>query len=264
MNYLKFCKKIGLIEEVSMAVMDFPPLLPDVEKAFIDNPETFVADSLKRPDANLYMLGFYLRFGSKYGVSNFIKKGYSEEIAIDTMRDIALWSEVYFSERGEIGIAPSEARWLMQHMFADIVTLGRLQFKPTKLDNDIVIDGHDTLKKGSVLIEVHIPRGGPLDKTSVESAFASADRAFNNPVQYSCYSWMLSPVLDQLLKPESNLIHFKNLFRTIEVFEKNSSAMQYINFSIKKFGASSLSRGAYRLKDAGLEVGAAFGIYCRQ
>ena len=70
------------------------------------------------------------------------------------------------------------------------------------------------------VIEIHIPSDADLDQPQRLAAYAQA-RQFWGPAytDYECFSWLLSPVLKQILPAKSHILQFQSDFR-IERWDK--------------------------------------------
>lgn len=255
--------RIGAEAETIRFAEGLPPPSEEERAAFYANPDAFIAAAKNRPDFNEYMLGFYLRLAAAEGRRRFSAAGFGEEVFIDTVRDLALWSEIYRYETGKIGLADSEIQWMIPHMSAGIATLGRLQFKPNRMTGNLTAWDGTVYPDGTPLVEVHIPRGGSLTEACVEASFAAAAEAYGSPMLYRCESWLLSPVLSELLPPDSNILRFAARFWLQGTEPDNRSGLQYIRFSAAKNGPSRLSEGAERLLKEGRQIGAAIGWLVR-
>lgn len=53
-------------------------------------------------------------------------KGISERVWVDTMSDLAIWMQRYYSQHGEWGL--EQVGWLVHHLNGELFRLGRLQF----------------------------------------------------------------------------------------------------------------------------------------
>lgn len=91
--------------------------------------------------------------------------------------------------------------WMRTAWSGGLMWLGRLQHVPKATTSGWVLD-------------VHIPRTGPLAPAEVDSSFAAAVPFFRRhfpeypPTAFSCTSWLLDPALAELL-PGSNLARFQ-------------------------------------------------------
>ena len=149
------------------------------------------------------------------------QKGISEEILYDTLSDIGRWLDTW-SEIEE-GLYLGELNWLKLHLSMNLFKLGRLQFAFGKASCDVV---EKNIKKGDNIIEVHIPAEGPLLKAECERSFDLAKKFFKEfypDYEYKyfiCHSWLMDSGLKNLLKNDSNMLIFQDMF---EVFEPEES-----------------------------------------
>lgn len=106
--------------------------------------------------------------------------------------------------------------------------LGRLQFEIVPLQKDYKI-GETLLPKDSKAINMHIPRSGKLNHDEVLEAYKLAAEFFkdefqNEPVVFTCNSWLLYPFNFTFLPKESNLGLFYGDFNIVEVSEYEASS----------------------------------------
>ena len=76
------------------------------------------------------------------------KTGISEDILLDTLSDIVVWTKIHFRINKKIGL--SETHWLVRHLSGRLFKLGRLQF---------CMESEE--------IEVHIQEGASIDEKNV-------------------------------------------------------------------------------------------------
>ena len=92
-------------------------------------------------------------------------------------------------------------------------------------------------RPGDNLISVHIPSEGSFDPETVGSSLDEGKRYFKalypekNLRAYMCISWLLSPELVSVLKPESNILSFGNRY---ERFPVVSEALDVFHFIFHK------------------------------
>lgn len=73
-------------------------------------------------------------------------------------------------------------------------------------------------KPGDDLISIHIPAKGSFDRDTVKSSIEKGKAFFKNLYPnksikgFMCISWLLDPSLKNLLKPESNILAFQNIY----------------------------------------------------
>lgn len=100
-------------------------------------------------------------------------------------------------------------RFIMMKMFR----LGRLQFEPSELPEDVHV-AHRVYPEGLPCLNVHIPPGEPLDLSAVHYSLAAApgffEKYFGRRYElFHCESWLLAPELIMLLPPNSNILRFQ-------------------------------------------------------
>ena len=147
---------------------------------------------------------------------SYAEKGIPEDILLDTLKDIAVWTKTWSDLKGRLYLG--ELEWLKRHLEMRLFKLGRLQFCMAESENAIP---SKRLAEGDNVIEVHIPEGEPL---SAEACTRSLQRAreffefFFPEFSYSlftCHSWLLDTSLDGYLKQGSNILSFAKLFTIV-------------------------------------------------
>ncbi len=142
------------------------------------------------------------------------EKGIPEDILLDTMEDIVIWANIYRQMHSGLGIL--ETGWLRHHYNFELFRLGRLQFAFGGCNQDTPV-----AKKGEPVLEVHIPRTGPMTPEACRASFTQAKEFFARyfPEReyrcFTCFSWLLDSTLTQFMKPDSNILQFQKLFRVI-------------------------------------------------
>lgn len=209
------------------------------------------------------MLYLFVRFALD-AYEEYRIRGIADHIYFDTFSDIRIWSEVCYRDYGEYGI--EEYNWLQEHVRLRLFRLGRLQFQPIAFENDLRV-GDLAVEKHQLVLNVHIPEGEPLTPLEAERSFALARAFFRGiPPVYTCRSWLLYPGLDQVLKPESNILRFQRLFYIYEVDEASRQAEQRIFNRVTADPTeyeedTSLRRSAKAYLQAGGRLGSGCGIY---
>ena len=155
--------------------------------------------------------------------------GIPEEITLDTLRDIVIWTNTWSSVKGELALF--ELDWLSLHLGAKIFRLGRLQFAYAAAKHDIPAHG---VKAGDPVIEVHIPEGGRLSPEACDESFARAREFFKKYFPhhdykcFTCHSWLLDPTLEKYLPEESAILAFGKRFSPVELGEVSYALIKYI------------------------------------
>ena len=156
----------------------------------------------------------------------YVEQGISEQVFDDTFRDIAIWAEDFFQKNGYYGI--DQIYWIGQSVRMKLFRLGRLQFEPVDLEQDICLDGC-TIAAGAKVLNVHIAADGPLLLDDCLDSLQQARDFFNMPqARFICDSWLLAPALEEMLPESSNIIRFQKLFRIISVHHRFRQAEQRV------------------------------------
>ncbi len=185
--------------------------------------ETITAEnydiSEKNGRKNLLMNLYFLEELEK----KYIEKGIPKAIFDDTFSDIVRWTKVWSDLKGELWL--EEQHWLKLHFSFKLFKIGRLQFYMSNADNDFPDLG---IKSDMPMLDVHIPRTGPLDPYECEKSFDMAKAFFGKFFpefeyeHFKCFSWLLDKTLLQFLKPDSNIAKFQQMFTVIQSFDTQS------------------------------------------
>jgi len=156
------------------------------------------------------------------------EKGIPEEILVDTLYDIVRWCETYSEIHGKLYLG--ELAWLKRHMSANLFKLGRLQFAMAESFCDVP---KYNIKSGDPVMEVHIPAGEKLDPAECEKSIAMAKEFFAKYYPefkykyFTCHSWLLDPVLGEMLPEDSNILAFARMFDVVEE-EDSMAILRYV------------------------------------
>lgn len=164
------------------------------------------------------LLYLYIRFAADVQIW-YRYKEIPDEIYIQTMKDIAVWSNHYKRTHKYPGIKATE--WISHSIQGRVFRLGRLQFEPSVLEKDIITE-QETYLRGRKILHVHIPEDGRLSKEACSESFAMAEDffqsfGFQGENVYLCESWLLSPVLKKILEDKSNILDFQKRFYVYDV-----------------------------------------------
>lgn len=220
-----FIDKIGLNKAASDFVMGFEM----AEDVYLQWKELFDTDLSRFLEKIEETEGFeqtalylYVRFAMD-AYEWYQKEGIADEVYFLTMRDIAIWADAYEKKNGCPGLR--ELGWINLSIKGKLFRLGRLQFEPKVLTEEIKAAGK-SYPKGMKVLNVHIPEDGKLSTDACGEAFDKAEEFFGSGrcgleagwhYTYICESWLLSPVLKNFLDEESNIIAFQNRFEVYDV-----------------------------------------------
>lgn len=265
MELNELMERIRLPEEAQAVALNYMP----EDEAYQRQRELFYRDireflaKWKVSDHHLqWILSFYLKLSLEV-YEEYQKRGISEKIFDDTFYDITIWCEECHRKYGYYGL--EEAGWIAFSLKMKLFRLGRLQFEPMVLSEEMA-GKTGTLRAGTSVLNVHIPAGEKLDFAECQKSFEQAEQFFGNTYEaYVCDSWLLSPVLRELLPEASNIVRFQKLFEVVKVHNRFPQAEQRIFQDIRDDKENypentSLQRKAkqYILKGKKLGIGIGF------
>ncbi|MCG3148636.1 MAG: hypothetical protein PCFJNLEI_02081 [Verrucomicrobiae bacterium] len=157
-------------------------------------------------------------------------RGIPDDVTRATLTDLEVWIRTFYRQHGYWGL--QNLAWLSWHLRGELVRLGRLQFKYLpfpgprvfrhKLTRKISLeptDGEPVLAPGDLVIDIHIPEGGPMDFDACGAALRQAVEFLPKhlptpapPVAFYCCSWFLDPQYAQILPANSNIVRFLREF----------------------------------------------------
>lgn len=211
-------------------------------------------------------LAFCLQLACKV-YEEYQKAGIAEEIFDATFYDITIWCEECRRTHQSYGL--EEIRWIALSLKMRLFRLGRLQFEPMTLCEELV--GQTLgLKAGTPVLNVHIPAGEKLDYGACVEAMKWAEEFFGDTFEaYVCDSWLLSPVLGELLPETSNIMRFQRMFEVVKVHHRFPQAEQRIFKEVlaekEKYQEDTLlQKKAKEYILSGKDIGIGIGIKGRQ
>ncbi len=190
---------------------EFYAILDSASLEGVDTAENYVYD--KDTGKNLCAYLYFCEAVSE----QYSKLGIGDEILMDTLSDIVVWTKIYYGMWGKVGFA--EVNWIRRHLTFKLFKLGRLQFEISAAEADV---SEYNTKAGDPILAVHIPGVGPLTK---EDALVSFDKAREFFKEYfpayeykcfTCHSWLLDPTLKKYLRDGANILRFAELFTPIK------------------------------------------------
>lgn len=147
------------------------------------------------------------------------EQGISEEIFMRTFHDMyCKWKEcldVYGVDGIFVGF------WYDGFFDLTRFALGRLQYEliPYEEETPYVLNGKE-IKKGDLVINMHIPSEGPLTEDSIEDSLRQARDFFPGYDVFVMDSWLLDPDLMKCL-PDGNIRKFTSRFDIVRVEKKD-------------------------------------------
>ena len=147
--------------------------------------------------------------------------GIDFDIMYATLKDIVFYSAAHSEIKGKFCLG--EYEWITRHLSLNLFQLGRLQFGMGECEHNIP---EKAIAKGDNVLEMHIPEGGPLTKDACLESVALAKEFFAKYFpdfkyeHFTTDTWLLDTTINDLLKPESNIIKFQEMF---DIFERKKS-----------------------------------------
>ena len=162
MNIQELEKRIKLPEAAGKAVDQIKITEAEYQEQkqiFDRNLEEFIDKWKNRENKYEWALKFYLMLCCEtYEV--YKEKGIAGEIFDKTFYDITIWCEECYRKYQIYGL--EEIGWIAQSVKMNLFRLGRLQFEPYILKENLKCKS-GILKRGTEVLNVHIPAGEPLD-----------------------------------------------------------------------------------------------------
>ena len=215
----KWYNKLGFSGEFDL---QFKKALEEIEIS-----ESAAVETFEQTENGKLNFLTYLYFCEKLK-DRYEEKNIPENILMDTLKDIVIWANTWSALKGELYLG--ECDWLARHLSMKLFKLGRLQFCMGKAEADILKYG---VKKGDNVIEIHIPEAEPLTLEECKKSIEKAKEFFKLYFPqfeykcFTCHSWLLDNTLKEILKPESNIIKFQNMFEPVKN-DESYALLRYI------------------------------------
>lgn len=229
--------KDGLTDEERQ---DFSVLLTD-PLSYESAEKRLIARLSPDPDG-LKMLSVML-FAAKTSYKKYNEIGIDEDIFIETFKCFKRFTSEYKNQYGRFGF--DRSFWVGRQLSLRLFRIGELEYELSHSAN------------GEREVALHVPSDCDisLDKIdiSIDCAKSFIDNFYPeyNGVPYYITSWMLSPILKEVLKPDSRILAFQRLFDVIS--ETPSDEYKFWVFGSEKIKPedfaekTSLQRGIKRL-----------------
>ena len=264
MDLPRVCDVIALPDEVTATVLALHDL-PEIALAQQHNGklrdraswgEAFAAvkSTLGDDPDGMRMLTFMLmRAGEVH--SEYMARGISDEIFAETMKFCTRFLIEHHATFGTYAFV--WGWWFPRQLALQEFRIGTLEYELIEAE-------------GVRTISVHIPGDATLTLDALRQSYREARETlariapdFADAAMY-CDSWMLSPVLDDLLSPGSNILLFKSSFDIISVDAASPHAIRWIygrsDLPVEQLPErTSLQRATKALLQKGGTVGAGMG-----
>ena len=193
------------------------------------NSDNFAFPLCKRMPLTRLVVVVYL-LSQKY--ADYKAIGVTDEIILNTFRDVSLRANLYYKQNGKIGISKDDVIWFRHIMNVHIFKIGVLQYQTFNmiyLDEETIGEPYMVfiqeqklaLPNGSPVINCHIQKGANISATLVNESIEQAKVFFKDcfpSIEYKaflCYSWLLYPPMLNMLSENSNIKQFAKCFSII-------------------------------------------------
>ena len=205
----QFCRKINMPEEVTQKMVElqasleeFPCLDLLMEEATWAEGLEQIKEAVGEDPQGFKRLCSMLRCAMK-AKTVYDRLGISEEIYVDTMAAFSRFVRENMESYGFYGF--NRGFWTTRQVSCKLFRIGQMEFELTAKD-------------GTPVVSLHIPTDVDLRyeilRPSMEAGLSQLYRIFpeyaDKPVY--CHSWLLSPILKDMLPPASNILRFQEMF----------------------------------------------------
>ena len=197
--------------------------LPDAERIVLDG-DWQTAQRFLAQRSTLEILRIYISLLPQVR-SRYDALGIPEDIFWDGVRDIEIWTKEHKKRFGSIGL--DAWPWVAKTLRMEVFRLGRLQFEPV-ISEAGLCSATACFPRETALLNVHIPAGERLRENEVRESLRRARPFFRQTLNFEaqamhCRTWLLSPVLQELLPEESGILRFQSMFEIYATAESHQA-----------------------------------------
>ena len=192
--------------------------------------------------------------------------GINDDVYFDTIEALRRFLYEHRASFGHFGF--DRGFWIYRQLAARLFRLGELEFEIYTLPKDGEPIG--AAQPGDPVLSVHIPSDAVMTREALDNSYHMAQEFFARffpDYGYKCVycsSWLLSPVLGELLKPGSHILDFQSDY---EITQADMEVNDGINWIFKRNYEdftqlpedTSLMRGMKKILVSGGKTGAASG-----
>lgn len=187
-------------------------------------------------------------------------KGIPREIFIDTMKCFPRFLEEHYNSYGKYAF--DRDWWTYRQISMELFRIGVLEYEFGNMD-------------GEKVVKIHIPSDAVLTPEKCGESIYKAKQFIEHYYPeymgriYVCNSWLLSPSLEVILPPGSNIIKFRNCFEIIAWDKDDNEFIEWVfgraDVPLQELQENtSLQRSMKKYLLKGEKVGAAIGILKKQ
>lgn len=223
----ELCRKTAMPEEVTQRILAWhndPDFLPELTALTREETwETGLAalkKALGEDPRGFKLLCCMLRCALA-AQDRYHSLGLSEEVYYDTM---ACFSRFVREHRDSFGCwGFDRGFWTVRQVSCRLFRIGQLEYELVSRD-------------GQPMISLHIPSDASLELPQLRRSYLQAREmigaafpAYQNAPMH-CISWLLSPALQEMLPPGSNILTFQHSFHIVPV---PAASMQFLQWIVK-------------------------------
>ena len=217
------CRRIGMPEEVTQTILAIcREPLPDLGKLTREENWTEGLEEVKAALGDdphgMKMLCCMLRCALD-AKEAYRRLGLSDEIYFHTMGCFSRFIREHLESYGRYGF--DRGFWTVRQVSCCLFRVGELEYELIQLD-------------GKPVISLHIPTDTRLRTPLLRQSWAQAKETLSRVFpEYAdapmfCRSWLLSPVLEELLPPDSNILAFRRSFRITPLTTPSAGVIQWV------------------------------------
>ncbi len=192
--------------------------------------------------------------------------GIGKDIYIDTMKVFRRFVLEHLESFGRYGF--DRHFWIYRQLSGALFRLGALEFELYHFSDDTVPAG--PFAPGAPALSVHIPSDAVMDRAALDASYRMAKAFFARhfpDFQYTCVycsTWLLSPVLREILRPGSRILLFQEDYEIVRVDSTVNGGLRWVfgreydDFTLLPEDTS-LMRGMKKILVAGGKTGSAAG-----
>lgn len=138
--------------------------------------------------------------------------GIDDDVFFDTIKAFSRFLYEHRVSFGQFGF--DRHLWIYRQLAARLFRLGELEFEMYTLPKDTYPVG--AARPGDPVLSVHIPSDAVMTRKALDVSYRMAREFFARffpDYRYKCVycsSWLLSPVLREILKPDSHILAFQS------------------------------------------------------
>lgn len=198
----------------------------------------------------------------------YAERGYDEEIFVDSVRDIAIWTKVTMRDDKVVGLR--NLSWMSHQLRCTMFRLGRMQYHLIKYKETPYEAGGFSVKDGDTVINIHIPEGDSLTKEKRIDSYKRAFEFFGGKYNtFTCHSYLFYEKHLEFLPENSNIRDFMGDFHLCDFTEKEGDDNLWRIFDKREsYDPKTLPRDtslrrayAEHLEKDGMKVGSGRGIF---